>query len=98
MFETYRNENKISFSWHHNLGNVFEDGGFHSNTSNLVVLVFIVISYPACKILNVMFLGHPVCDTCMRSPRVTACPTCRQKIVGRNVLAEKLAKSMYGNS
>jgi len=42
--------------------------------------------------------GHPVCDTCMRSPRVTACPTCRQKIVGRNVLAEKLAKSMYGNS
>ena len=41
--------------------------------------------------------GHPVCDTCIRSPRVTCCPTCRQKIVGRNVLAEKLAKSFYGN-
>lgn len=41
--------------------------------------------------------GHPVCDTCIRSPRVKECPTCRQKIVGRNVLAEKLAKSLYGN-
>ena len=23
--------------------------------------------------------GHPVCDTCIRSPRVKECPTCRQK-------------------
>ena len=41
--------------------------------------------------------GHPVCDTCRRNPRVSECPTCRQKIVGRNVLAEKLARSLFGH-
>ena len=33
----------------------------------------------------------------IRSPRVKECPTCRQKITGRNMLAEKLALSLYGN-
>ena len=32
-----------------------------------------------------------------RNPRVKECPTCRQKITGRNMLAEKLAMSLYGN-
>lgn len=41
--------------------------------------------------------GHPVCELCRKSPRVKDCPTCRQSIVGRNTLAEKLAKSLYGN-
>ena len=41
--------------------------------------------------------GHAVCDLCRKSPLVRDCPTCRQKIVGRNILAEKLAKSLYGN-
>jgi len=41
--------------------------------------------------------GHPVCDICVRNPRVKECPTCRQKITGRNMLAEKLAMSLYGN-
>ena len=37
-------------------------------------------------------------DICyFRNPRVKECPTCRQKITGRNMLAEKLAMSLYGN-
>jgi len=39
--------------------------------------------------------GHAVCEGCRKSPLVKDCPTCRQKIVGRNILAEKLAKSLY---
>jgi len=39
--------------------------------------------------------GHPVCDTCRRRPQVTACPVCRQDIVGRNILAEKIAASIF---
>ena len=41
--------------------------------------------------------GHAVCDICRRNPRVKECPTCRQQIVGRNVLAEKLAMSLFGH-
>merc|ERR1711892_362620 len=39
--------------------------------------------------------GHAVCEGCRKSPLVRDCPTCRQKIVGGNILAEKLARSLY---
>ena len=41
--------------------------------------------------------GHPVCESCMRNPRLSECPTCREKIVGRNVLAEKIAQTLFQN-
>jgi hypothetical protein len=41
--------------------------------------------------------GHAVCELCRKSPLVRDCPTCRQKIVGRNILAEKLARTLYPN-
>ena len=40
--------------------------------------------------------GHAICEDCRKRPEVKNCPTCRQTIVGRNTLAEKLAKSIYG--
>jgi len=39
--------------------------------------------------------GHPICDTCRRRPQVTSCPVCRQELTGRNVLAEKIAHSIF---
>ena len=41
--------------------------------------------------------GHAVCELCRKSPLVRDCPTCRQKIVGRNILAEKLARTLHPN-
>merc|ERR1711915_85674 len=39
--------------------------------------------------------GHAVCEECRKSPLVKDCPSCRQKIVGRNIPAEKLARSLF---
>ncbi|XP_023345234.1 uncharacterized protein LOC111714374 isoform X2 [Eurytemora carolleeae] len=39
--------------------------------------------------------GHPICDICRRMPQVTQCPVCRQDIIGRNILAEKIALSIF---
>lgn len=35
--------------------------------------------------------GHPVCQPCRNRPEVRHCPTCRQRIVGRATLVEKIA-------
>ena len=35
--------------------------------------------------------GHPVCEPCKARPEVRHCPTCRQRIVGRATLVEKIA-------
>lgn len=40
--------------------------------------------------------GHPVCEFCRKKPAVTCCPTCRKYIVGRSTIAEKLARSLFG--
>jgi len=39
--------------------------------------------------------GHPICDVCRRRPQVSSCPVCRQDIVGRNILAEKIAATIF---
>jgi len=40
--------------------------------------------------------GHPVCEFCRKKPAITCCPTCRKYIVGRSTIAEKLARSLFG--
>lgn len=40
--------------------------------------------------------GHAVCEFCRKKPAVTCCPTCRKYIVGRSTIAEKLARSLFG--
>jgi len=40
--------------------------------------------------------GHAVCEFCRKKPAVTCCPTCRKYIVGRSTIAEKLARSLWG--
>jgi len=39
--------------------------------------------------------GHPVCQPCKARPEVRHCPTCRQRIVGRATLVEKIAAQVY---
>eukprot|EP00092_Neocalanus_flemingeri_P085893 GFUD01108148.1.p1 GENE.GFUD01108148.1~~GFUD01108148.1.p1 ORF type:complete len:262 (+),score=107.40 GFUD01108148.1:55-840(+) len=40
--------------------------------------------------------GHAVCEHCRKKPAVTCCPTCRKYIVGRSTIAEKMARSLFG--
>merc|ERR1712037_470051 len=39
--------------------------------------------------------GHPVCQPCRNRPEVRHCPTCRQRIVGRATLVEKIAAQVF---
>merc|ERR1712106_493827 len=39
--------------------------------------------------------GHPVCQPCKSRPEVRHCPTCRQRIVGRATLVEKIAAQIF---
>jgi len=39
--------------------------------------------------------GHPVCQPCKARPEVRHCPTCRQRIVGRATLVEKIAAQVF---
>merc|ERR1711879_69087 len=39
--------------------------------------------------------GHPVCEPCKARPEVRHCPTCRQRIVGRATLVEKIAEQVF---
>jgi len=39
--------------------------------------------------------GHPVCEPCKARPEVRHCPTCRQRIVGRATLVEKIAAQVF---
>jgi len=39
--------------------------------------------------------GHPVCQPCRSRPEVRHCPTCRQRIVGRTTLVEKIAALVF---
>jgi len=39
--------------------------------------------------------GHPVCQPCKNRPEVRHCPTCRQRIVGRATLVEKIAAQVF---
>jgi len=39
--------------------------------------------------------GHPVCQPCKTRPEVRHCPTCRQRIVGRATLVEKIAAQIF---
>jgi len=41
--------------------------------------------------------GHPVCQPCKARPEVRHCPTCRQRIVGRATLVEKIAAQIFSN-
>eukprot|EP00092_Neocalanus_flemingeri_P039998 GFUD01043567.1.p1 GENE.GFUD01043567.1~~GFUD01043567.1.p1 ORF type:complete len:221 (+),score=67.47 GFUD01043567.1:182-844(+) len=39
--------------------------------------------------------GHLVCQTCKTRPEVRHCPTCRQEIVGRATMVEKIAAKIH---
>ena len=40
--------------------------------------------------------GHAVCHTCKRNPNINKkCPTCRQAIIGRATVLEKMASSLF---
>jgi len=41
--------------------------------------------------------GHPVCQPCKARPEVRHCPTCRQRIVGRATLVEKIAAQVFSD-
>ena len=41
--------------------------------------------------------GHPVCEPCKLRPEVRYCPTCRQRIVGRATLVEKIAAQVFSD-
>lgn len=42
--------------------------------------------------------GHPVCEPCKARPEVRHCPTCRQRIVGRATLVEKIAVQVFSGT
>ena len=42
--------------------------------------------------------GHPVCEPCKQRPELRHCPTCRQRIVGRATLVEKIAAQVFTSS
>ena len=46
----------------------------------------------------VVVQGHPVCEPCKARPEVRHCPTCRQRIVGRATIVEKIAAQVFGSS
>ena len=39
--------------------------------------------------------GHLLCGTCRENPSITSCPVCRGNIIGRAVVMEKLATSLF---
>eukprot|EP00092_Neocalanus_flemingeri_P019545 GFUD01021175.1.p1 GENE.GFUD01021175.1~~GFUD01021175.1.p1 ORF type:complete len:258 (+),score=74.93 GFUD01021175.1:182-955(+) len=41
--------------------------------------------------------GHLVCQTCKTRPEVRHCPTCRQEIVGRATVVEKIAAQIHSD-
>eukprot|EP00092_Neocalanus_flemingeri_P096101 GFUD01122313.1.p2 GENE.GFUD01122313.1~~GFUD01122313.1.p2 ORF type:complete len:250 (-),score=71.45 GFUD01122313.1:69-818(-) len=41
--------------------------------------------------------GHLVCEPCKTRPEVRHCPTCRQEIVGRATVVEKIAAQIYSD-
>ena len=50
--------------------------------------------------INFLFFyhqGHPVCEPCKLRPEVRYCPTCRQRIVGRATLVEKIAAQVFSD-
>jgi len=41
--------------------------------------------------------GHPVCESCHKRPQLNStCPTCRRPVSGRNILAEKISRALFG--
>ena len=39
-----------------------------------------------------------MCEPCKARPEVRHCPTCRQRIVGRATIVEKIAAQVFGSS
>ena len=52
---------------------------------------------PLSSLLTNCAQGHPVCEPCKLRPEVRHCPTCRQRIVGRATLVEKIAAQVFSD-
>ena len=59
------------------------------------VVVYTYLHCTALETLSSFPQGHPVCEPCKARPEVRHCPTCRQRIVGRATLVEKIAAQVF---
>ena len=65
---------------------------FALKTQNIIILLNL-----GSHVVKFIFYhqGHPVCEPCKARPEVRHCPTCRQRIVGRATLVEKIAAQVF---